>query len=177
MRMILTGLFSMALVAGAAAGRLADERSPLLAKELVTLMSGHSLQVVAARDPEAPDRFVAAMAFPGVQLLVVAARYPSPDLVANQIARRQYDGVYAELQEASVKESKLFFQDMGADGIAAGAGNVDVMYERGVDQMLFDGNWKRAHLSKAAYDAKIAGADTQYSRLLEVLIAALKQAS
>jgi hypothetical protein len=47
------------------------------------------------------------------------------------------------------------------------------MYEHEKDQTLFDGDWKRARLSKTAYDEKLSTADGQYSRLLEILIAGL----
>jgi hypothetical protein len=170
-------LLMAALVAAPAARGAADLRSPALAKQLVTLMAERGLTTVAAKDPDSADRFVAAMAFPEVQLLVVAARYPTPALVQSQLAAKQFADVYAELQAAPIKESKLFFQDLGCDGIAGAGENVDVMYEHAKDQTLFDGNWKRAGLSKAAYDEKVSAADGQYSRLLEILIAGLKASS
>jgi hypothetical protein len=73
-----------------------------------------------------------------------------------------------------MKESKLFFQDIGCDGIGGPGENVDVMYEHEKDQTLFDGDWRRARLSRTAYDEKLSTADRQYSRLLEILIAGLK---
>jgi hypothetical protein len=173
MRVVMCGALVLACVAAPAARRAGELRSPQLARQLTTLMAERKLQTIAARDPGAADRFVAAMAFPEVQLLVVAAKYPAPPLVMNQLAQKQFADVYAELQEAGVKDSKLFFQDMGADGIGPDGGNVDVMYERGVVRTLFDGDWKKAHLSKDAYDEKVSMADTQYTRLLEILIAAL----
>jgi hypothetical protein len=160
---------------GVATVRIAtDPQSTPLARELVALASARGLQAVAAPDPDAPDRFVAALVFPDVQLLVVAARHPSPVLVQSQLARREFREVYTELQEAPIKETKLFFQDLGADGIGAAGDNVDVMYERGVDQTLFDGNWKKARLSKSQYDERVTAADARYSRLLEILIGSLK---
>jgi hypothetical protein len=47
------------------------------------------------------------------------------------------------------------------------------MYDRGV-QTLFDGDWKRAKLSRDAYEARLAAADKRYGELLETLLGALK---
>jgi hypothetical protein len=174
MKNMMYSLLVSAFVAAPATLGAADLRSPALAKQLVTLMTERGLETVAAGDPDSPDRFVAAMAFPGVQLLVVAARYPAPAVVQGQLAAKQFADVYAELQAAPIKESKLFFQDIGCDGIGGTGENVDVMYEHGKDQTLLDGDWKKARLSKTAYDEKVSTADRQYSRLLEILIAGLK---
>ena len=144
--------------------------SPELAKKLMTLMAERGLQSLAARDPAAPDRFVAAMAFPGVQLLVIAGRHRAPTLVESQIAIKQFGEVYAELQTAAVAESKLFFQDMGGDGIGGNPDNVDILYEQGSTQTLFDGDWKRMKVSREDYEKKLADADRRYTQLLEILI-------
>jgi hypothetical protein len=174
MKNTIYALLVSALAAAPATRNAAELRSSALAKQLVTLMAEQGLGTVAARDPDSPDRFVAAMAFPEVQLLVVAAQYPAATLIQDQIASKRFTDIYAELQAAPMKESKLFFQDIGCDGIGGPGENVDVMYEHEKDQTLFDGDWKRARLSKTAYDEKLSTADGQYSRLLEILIAGLK---
>ena len=170
-------LFLTALAAAPMTLGGTELRSPALAKQLVGLMADRGLATIAAKDPDATDRFVAAMAFPDVQLLVVAARYPAPALIQGRLAAKQFSDVYAELQSAPIKESKLFFQDLGCDGLGGNGEKVDVMYERGTEQTLFDGDWKKARLSKAAYDEKMSTADAQYSRLLEILIAGVKGSS
>jgi hypothetical protein len=174
---VMSALLVTALLAAAAPRGPSEPRSPALAKQLVSLMGARSLTTIAAKVPDSADRFVAAMAFPEVQLLVVAARYPTPALVQEQVAAKQFADVYAELQAAPIREGKLFFQDLGCDGIAGLGENVDVMYEDAKEQTLFDGNWKRPGLTKAAYDQKVSAADEQYSRLLEILIAGLKASS
>src|SRR5687768_18244563 len=50
----------------------AAEPSTEAANTLVSLMKTRSLDAVAVQDPQAPDRFIAAMLVPGVQLLVVS---------------------------------------------------------------------------------------------------------
>jgi hypothetical protein len=51
-----------------------DTQSGPLARELTQRMAKQRLGTVAAKDPATSDRFVAAMVFPEVQLLVVTAR-------------------------------------------------------------------------------------------------------
>jgi hypothetical protein len=149
-----------------------------LARELTTLMTRQRLGAIAAKDPESPDRFVAALAFPDVQLLVVSARYAAPLVLEDQIGKRQYNDVYAALQRSSVPESKVFFQDLKADGLHAKSdGGVDVMYEHVVHQTIVDGNPAKQKLTAAAYAEKLADADARYSRLLSLLIAEVKSHS
>ena len=162
----------IALFWAAAPNASAGAASPELARKLMSLMAERGLQSIATRDPAAPDRFVAAMAFPGVQLLVVAARHRTPMLVESQLAHNQFGEVYAELQSAAIAESKLFFQDMGGDGLAGDPESVDVMYEQGTRQTLFDGDWKRMKMSKADYDRKLSEADERYTQLLTILVSA-----
>ena len=149
-------------------------RSTALAKQLVTLMAERQLESIAAPDPETPDRFVAAMAYPNVQLLVMAARYPSPDYLRAQLEQRRYGDVYSALQQG-VPESKVFFQDLGCDGLPADKDQIpDVMYERGDVQTIFDGTGQKPKMSRDAYQQKLQDADAQYSRLLTVLIGSLQ---
>jgi hypothetical protein len=150
----------------AEAGR--DGSSVSRAAELMSLMQAKGLQTFAVRLPDQPDKFIAVMAFPDVQLLVVTARHANPDVLASHVAQKQFSDVYSELQTASSQDSRTFFQDLGGDGLGL-PGGVDVMYERGV-QTLFDGNWKRAKLSREAYDDQLAAADKRYTQLLDALI-------
>lgn len=140
------------------------------ASSLVSLMKSKGVDAVAVQDPTEPDRFVAAMLVPEVQLLVVAAKSRAPEYVRDQLRQHQYREVYAGLFSGAVPESRLFFQDMGGDGLSlAGSGNTDIMYERGTVQTVFDGDWKRQKLSKAQYDEKLQKADAEYARLLLLL--------
>ncbi|HET7697534.1 MAG TPA: hypothetical protein VFK57_17590 [Vicinamibacterales bacterium] len=158
-----------------AAGAPPPPASPELARKLMSVMAERGLQTMAARDPAASDRFVAAMAFPGVQLLVVAGRHTSPMLVESQLAHKQFAEVYAELQSAAVADGKLFFQDMGGDGLEGNTEAVDVMYEQGSKQTLFDGDWKRMKLSKEAYEKRLSEADQRYTELLKILVSSVSK--
>jgi hypothetical protein len=169
-------VFAASVVAtGSVAVRAADEQSTALAKQFAALMVERHLDALAARDPQVADRFIAAMVFPEVQLLVVAARYPSPDYLQYQIDHKQYREAYTALYQNPIMETKLFFQDMGADGLRGGRGGLtDVMYERGQVQTVLDGNWKKARMSEAAYTQKLLDADTQYSGVLAILLDTLR---
>ena len=157
--------------AGAGAGQSSQE-----AAALVALMKNQGVEVAAAPDPAEPGRFVAAMLIPDVQLLVVAAKSTAAEYLQAQIAQRQFSEVYATLNATAVPDSKLFFQDMGCDGLTNDDGGIDVMYERGKDQTIFDGDWKRQKISKADYEARAAKADEDYSRILAVQTRSLETA-
>jgi hypothetical protein len=137
------------------------------AKELVLAMSARQLSAIAVKDPDTPGRYIAALSIPDVQLLVVSASYSNPAVLDDAIARKDFQTVYAALQGPNTREGKVFFQDMGADGLRAdGDGSVDVMYEQGTNQTLFDGNRKAKE--------KFAKAETTYERLLSVLLTQAK---
>jgi hypothetical protein len=146
-------------------------RSEELAKRFAGLMAERHLDAFAARDPQNPDRYVAAMAFPDVQLLVVAGRSSAPAYLQYQIDQKQYKEAYTALYSNPVAETKLFFQDLGGDGLRGTSGGLaDVFYERGTQQTLLDGNWKKAGLSEKAYLQKLEYAETEYDRILTILI-------
>jgi hypothetical protein len=146
-----------------------DTMSAALAAELAEIMSAAQLDAVAAKDTEGDDRFVAALAFPG-QLLVVSARYEVPIYVWEKISNGQYRDVYIDLNSASIADTKILITDAGADGLAGSGGAVD-MYDTGARVLRFDGDPGGQQLSQDDYDQAFSDAETQYSRMLKVLIA------
>jgi hypothetical protein len=163
------------LAAGLAAPGLAEETSSKAAGELVGLMTSRNLQAIAAEDPASPGRFVAAMLVPDVQLLAVAGSSTSPDYLRAMIAQGNYSEAYSTLHAAVVPDSKIFFQDMGCDGLAGDEGeSIDIMYERNSQQTIFNRDWKGQKLSKSAYEEKVQKADAQYSQLLTLLATVLR---
>ena len=148
------------------------------ARELAYALDGSGLNAIAAADPEEPGQFVAALYIPGGQLLVVSAQHPSAEGIRHRLAMRQYREVYLDLQGTPTPQNKFFVQDARADGILSalpGSGDVDVLYEDGVRQTLFNGDVKAQRLTPAEYDAKLAAADARYARLLKLLTAAVHQ--
>jgi hypothetical protein len=155
-----------------------ESQSEPFARELATLMAQRKLDAYATRDPDAPDTFIAALVFPRVQLLVVAGKPTVPAAADAQLNQRQYADVYAMLHQAVVPESKLFVQDLKADGLHAKVSDTaDIVYERVVKQVIFDGSPEKHRLTVAKYAEEFARADAAYKRLLTALIAALKQSA
>jgi hypothetical protein len=151
-------------------------QSAAAARALVAALDRSGLDAIAAADPEEPGRFVAALYLPGNQLLVVNAHHPSVDGVAYRIAMDQHRDVYLDLQGTPTPQDKFFVQDAGADGILSalrGSSEIDVVYEDGTRQTLFNGDVKAQRLTSAEYDARLAAADARYARLLKLLASAL----
>jgi hypothetical protein len=151
-----------------------EGRSATQVKELTALMTARQLDAVAAQDPEAPDHFVAALLMPGVQLLLVSARYPSPPELQAQLAQQKYRDVYTALHQPSAQATRFFLMDAGCDGLGGDGDGVDVLYEKGTVQTLFDGQWKKQGLSEDTYTKRAQDAEASYSRFLAVLTASLK---
>lgn len=148
------------------------------ARELTYLLDRQGLSAIAAIDPSAPGAFVAALYFPRGQLLVVRARHPSLDGVVHRIEMHQYREVYLDLQGTPTPAGKFFVQDAGADGILSvppGGGSVDILYEDGVRQTLFNGDIQAQHLTSSEYDARLMEADAKYAVLLTLLTSAVQQ--
>jgi hypothetical protein len=170
---LLAVLVVVMLVASGQAGAQPSMSAPLAA-ELAEALTAADLGAVAARDAESGDRdrFVAALAFPG-QLLVVSSRYEAPIYVVQKIDAQQFRDVYIDLNAASIAGTKILVTDVGADGLAAGDGSVDV-YDDGSRVIRFDGNPGGQSLSQQAYDEAFAEADAQYSRMLQALLAQVR---
>lgn len=167
------------LLAGAGTLQARDRShvSSAAARNLVASLTSQKLEAIAVQDPEHPHHFVAALLIPGVQLLLVSAETTAPEYVQTQIAQRQFREAYSTLNSAAVLPSKLFFQDLGCDGLVGTSDSVDIMYEQGVNQTIFDGDWKRQKLSKEAYAERLQKADTSYSHLLSLLTEAARKLS
>ena len=103
-----------------------EGRTQALAKELSDLLTTQKLDAIATRLTE--DTFAAALFFPGVQTLVVSAKYAAPSLLVEKIVNRQYRDVYMDLAAASVPESKVMYEDSQCDGLRRdGEGRFDIV--------------------------------------------------
>jgi hypothetical protein len=153
-----------------------EAKSSELAKQFAQLLDQKKLDAIATADAQTPGAFLAALYFPGTQLLVVSAKYAAPTLLTELLARKDYRGVYAELVSASVPGSKLFVMDTYADGLAVkpeGSQPPDSV-ETGASSATFDGGWKKAKITEADYMKSFADADAAYARALQALINHLK---
>jgi hypothetical protein len=146
-------------------------KSAAAAKELAQALDGAKLEAIAAADPAEPGTFVAALYFPGSQILVVSAKYAAPVLLTDKIAKQNYRDVYIDLNSASVAGSKVFVIDTNVDGLVAKPedGQGADQWEQGKTQVTFDGQWKKAKMSEEEYMKAFATADERYAHILQVL--------
>lgn len=155
-----------------ASARGDDMKSPAATKALLARMDAAHADALAIRDPERPERFIAALRVPG-QLLVVSATHPSVDLVAARLGRGEFRNIYMDLQGTPAQDSKFFVQDLDADGIDLdGRGSAHDIIHDGADSLACDGRWKDAKLKEDEYRQRIAEADARYARMLTLLAAA-----
>jgi hypothetical protein len=151
-----------------------DSKSASLAKELTTLLAERHLDAFAVQDPSSPGFFVAVRSYPGVQLLVVGGKSSAIDYLKYQLDRKDYSEAYSALHSSAEPDTKLFVHDMGCDGLARESDQVDVVYEKAADQMLFDRAGKASGLSKDAYATKLMAIDAQYAALLDIVLKAIR---
>jgi len=150
---------------------LAARESPSedAAKILAAAMTAGQLQAIAVADPANPNRFAAALLIPDSQLLVVEADYPNPAELQALIQRQQYRDVYTALQQPSTAPTRTLFLDAGCDGLKVDRETVDVVYERGTNEVLLNGDWKKAKLSESEYQQKTQTAVTEFGRVVTLL--------
>lgn len=155
-------------------------KSAALARELAQLMDQAKLDSLAAKDPSAPDVFVAALYFSGSQLLIVSARYSVPVYLTEKLASKSYRDIYIDLNSASIPESKVFIEDLGADGLKATKDEnqpYDTYENNTLRRFAFDGDWKKHKISEDEYMKTFSQADERYTQILTALLAHLKKTS
>jgi hypothetical protein len=168
-------LVAAVLLAIAASARAQDSKSAALAKQLAAALDAAKLDSIAAKDPTVADGFVAALYFPGAELLVVSARYSAPQLLVDRLARKEFRDVYVDLNSASIPESKILIEDLACDGLHAKRDNAGIdSYNAGGKQTTFDGDWKKQKMSEQDYMKTFSAADERYAQVLAALIAQLK---
>lgn len=153
--------------------------SPLVARELAHQLQNAALQAFATADPDQPGAFVAVLYVPE-QLLVVEAFHPATAALQGRIAAGQYREAYLDLQGTPTPQGRFFVLDASADGLLTavpGQGSVDMIDDGGRPSLLLNGDPRGQEVSNAEYNARITDADTKYTRLLKVLIAALESRS
>jgi hypothetical protein len=171
----LAAVFVLALTP--APGVAQESKSAQAAGELTKLLDAMKLDSIAAQ--VGGDQYAGALYFPGSQLLVVQARYSVPQRMDEQIAMKNYRDVYIDLNSASVPNSKMLIADLGANGLMPmrqdnQAYDTVVM---GGKSYAFDGDWGRAKLSEQDYMKAFQTTDTEYTKILQALIAQIKKTS
>lgn len=175
-RIAAASLAALVLTSGPAPAAAQDAPvSAPLAKELVSLLVDNEMTSIAARDPIERDRFIAALFYPG-QLMVVSGKYTVPVLLDEKISFDKYMDVYVALNGAAVPDSKIFIEDQFANGLTTSKNTPFDSWVVGEKTMFFDGNHRKAKMSRDEYRKLVADADQQYAKLLELLIAQAKMA-
>lgn len=165
-----------AMMLAPAAARAQDAKSVELAKQLTGLLDQKKLDAIAIPDAQNPGVYIAALYFPGTQLLVVSAKYSVPAMLTELLARKDYRAVYAELSSASVPGSKVLVNDIYANGLflRPSGSNPPDSVEGGAASATFDGAWKKAKIAEADYIKSFTDAEAAYARVLQALITQLK---
>jgi hypothetical protein len=169
------GLAMLVLCAGPAHAQ--ESQSAPLAKELAQLLDQGKLTTIAAKDSQGEGQYVAAMYFPGSQLLVVSARYSVPVLLDAKLNEQKYMDVYIDLNSASVAGTKVFISDLMADGLKARPGDEEPFdtFEAKGQTIAFNHDLKAQNLSEDEYMKRFADADARYAHMLTVLVNQLKK--
>jgi hypothetical protein len=169
----------LTLVCGTAAplaGPQDSNKTQAMAKQLTDLLQAQKLDAIAARIGE--DHFAAILFIPGVQMLVVSARYTAPALLNEKILSRQYRDVYLDLASASVPDSKLFIEDMQADGLRAervGETPFDIVTKGVGAAFSCDGDHKKKKITEEEYRRTYSDFEGAYQKILAALIEQAKK--
>ena len=176
-RAVVGGLAAVVVLASTGSTLAQGAKSAAAAKELAQVLDTAKLDSIAAVDPADPSAFVAALYFPGAQLLVVSAKYSAPSLLVTKMASKNYRDVYIDLSSASIAGTKTFCIDTNADGLAAKPDNDQPFdtWEYGDKQISFDGDWRKAKLSEEDYMKAFSDADERYTKFLTLLTAQARQ--
>ena len=172
-------LAALVILSLASSASAQDSKSAPLAKQLAAAMDAGKLDSIAAKDPAAPDVFVAALYFPGAQLLVVSGKYSVPQLLVERVNKKEYRDVYLDINGAAAADSKVFVEDPGCDGFKAKREDnqafdaVDV----GGKRTMFNSDWKGQKMSEQDYMKAFTAADERYAQMLAALLAQIKKSS
>jgi hypothetical protein len=179
-RACVAGLLALSVPAalGAQEGS-ATSKSAALAKQVAAALDAAKLDAIAAKDPVKPSVFIGALYFAGSEFLVVSAEYSAPAHMTDEIDKKDYHDAYLDLSSASVPATKVFVEDLGANGLVAKPGENQPFdtYEAGGKRTMFDGDWKKQQMSEDDYMKTFAAADDAYSKMLAALLDQIKKAS
>ena len=167
-------LAAMLLCPGLAHAQAPASKSAPLATELVKLLDEMKLDAVAGS--RSANEYVAAMYFPGSQLVVVNAKTSVPHRMKYLILQKSYKDLYVELNGAVDQSSKTFISDLGANGLQFKREKnqpFDTVDAAGKSTPL-DGDWRKAKISEQEYTKIYQAHDEAYSEMLQALIATLK---
>jgi hypothetical protein len=155
-----------------------ESKSSVAAKELGDVLDRLKLDSIAAADPSDPGTYVAALYFPGAQMLVVSAKYSAPSLLNDKLTKKDYRDVYIDLSSASIPATKVFIMDQAANGLhfkPVDDQPADSWEVANKTTVSFDGDWKKSKLTEEEYAKTFNAADTRYAQILSLLAAEAKK--
>lgn len=151
-----------------------DEGSAAIVAKLTAFLTSNHLDSLAVEDPSQPGQMVAVLHVPKVQLLVIAGRCASVDALRARLTAKAYRDVYSDLHGCATPDSRLFIQDLGANGLAPerprAGGAFDIVYEHMTQQTRFDGDHTAQKMSKEEYQRRFRAVDVEYARLASLLL-------
>jgi hypothetical protein len=152
-----------------------ESKSAPVVRELTQALDQMKLESIAAK--HGPDRYVAALYIAGSQLLVIGAKYSSPERLDSLISKKEYQEVYADLSSASEQTSKMFVMDLGANGLRFKRQTNEPFdtVDTASGSVAFNG--ERGKLSEDDYRKLYTTSDEQYASMIQALVAALKKPS
>jgi hypothetical protein len=174
----LSGIALAAMMLLAPATAFAQEsRSATAAIELVKMFDSMKLDSFAVKGGSG-NEYVAALYFPGTQLLVVSAKFDSPFRADSLLQMKNYRDLYIELNSASQPQTKVFVADLSANGLRPKKdGSLFDTADVAGKSFSFDGDWKKAKISEDDYTKAYSTADEQYSQMIQALLGGLKKSS
>jgi len=179
-RAMYAGSFVLAMLAVCAGTAVAQTaQSAAVAKSLTAALDQAKLSAIAAADPASPGVYVAALYYPGAELLVVQAKYSAPAAMDATLTSKDYREAYVDLNGAAEPGTKIFIEDLKADGLNANPGNDQPFdsYDATSQKAQFNHDWKAQKMSEDEYKKLFATADQQYTHMLTLLLDELKKPS
>jgi hypothetical protein len=175
---IVAAVLALDLAAALDAKAEQASKSGPLAQALSQQLEQAKLQYIAARDPSEEGRFIAAMHLAGLQLLVISAKYAAPPLITEKLIQGKYQDAYIDLSSASERASRIIIDDLRANGLPRTKQKDQVadVYEAGGKRVVFDFDWRKQKLTEEEYAKALDAAETQYSRMLTLLLERAKTA-
>jgi len=153
------------------------------AKELAATMKTRKLEAFAMREA-APNRFLAVICNPDVQILLVSTAYGRPSDIEYRLFQKDYVTAYRDLRSGVSGTERFVVEDILADGLVAVPAKNSLPDTAMVDATtyLFEGpadpkkrNDKR--MPADAYAKAFGDSDQRYAQALDALIAELKKAA
>jgi len=153
------------------------------AKELSAMMKGKNIDSFAVREGQSPNRFVAVMLVPDVQLLLVSAVYSRPTDIEYRIYQKDYAQAYRDLRSGALASERFFVEDVLGDGLMAtpakNAQPDSCIIGTATQSFVGAADPKKSKDTRMAlepYMKAFGEADKRYAELLDGMIQELKKA-